>query len=378
MEYIIHLTEKCNLNCTYCYEKKGNTDISFENIKNLIEYEIKQPSKSTIIYFYGGEPLLKKDLIKQTISYINSNNNNTDFHYGITTNGTLLNDEFIKFMKENNFTTIAYSIDGNKETHNLNRKTVDYKETFNIVEKNAKKLLHNFDEVTAMPVVTKNNLSNLSKNIEYLIDLGFKYINIQFDYLQNWQDSDLPEIKNQYNKVAEIYSKKILQECDIEIPLIDNKIKSYIMDDYDCNEICQLGVKTINVGTDGNFYPCMQFVNNQDFIIGNCKTGINIGARTNLIKNSKKENRICKNCSIKKRCKHTCSCKNYILTGNINELSPVICETEKIFIEISDNMAEKLYKQNSKMFIQKFYNNNYNILKQVVKNLKKGGKFLWK
>lgn len=36
MEYIIHLTEKCNLNCTYCYENKKNKDISFENIKNVV------------------------------------------------------------------------------------------------------------------------------------------------------------------------------------------------------------------------------------------------------------------------------------------------------------------------------------------------------
>lgn len=61
-------------------------------------------------------------------------------------------------------------------------------------------------------------------------------------------------------------------------------------------------MKTINIGTDGNFYPCMQFVNNKDFIIGNCKEGIDINARLNLIKSSKKENETCKNCSIRKRC----------------------------------------------------------------------------
>ena len=110
----------------------------------------------------------------------------------------------------------------------------------------------------------------------------------------------------------------------------------------------------------------------KDFIIGNCKEGIDINARLNLIKSSKKENETCKNCSISKRCKHTCSCRNYVLTNDINELSPVVCETEKILIEVSDKMAEKLYKQNSKMFIQKFYNKDYNILKQIANKYKKG------
>lgn len=365
MEYIIHLTEKCNLNCTYCYENKRNKDISFEDIKKLIDYEISRKQKYSIIIFYGGEPLLQKNMIKNTIDYINSKKCKTDFYYGITTNGTLLDDDFIKYMKKNNFINISYSIDGMKETHDLNRKTIDGNGTFDIVEKNARKVLKSFDEVVAMSVITRNNLYNLSKNVEYLIDIGFKYINLLFDYSQDWQDEDLNEIKKQYSEIAEIYADKILQECDVEIPLIDDKIKTYIKDEYNCNEDCKFGMKAINIGTDGNFYPCMQFINNKDFIIGNCKDGININARINLIKNCRKENQICKNCSLKKRCKHLCGCRNFVLTNDINELSPVVCETEKIFIEVSDKMAEKLYKQNSKMFIQKFYNKDYNILKQI-------------
>lgn len=371
MEYIIHLTDKCNLNCTYCYENKRNKDISFEDIKNLIDYEISRKQRYSIIIFCGGEPLLQKNMIKNTIDYINSKKCKTDFYYGITTNGTLLDDDFIKYMKKNKFINIAYSIDGIKETHDLNRKTIDNNGTFNIVEKNARKLLKSFDNVVAMSVITRNNLSNLGKNVEYLIDIGFKCINLLFDYSQEWQDEDLNEIKKQYNKIAEIYANKILQECDIEIPLIDDKIRTYIEDEYNCNEDCKLGMKTINVGTDGNFYPCMQFVNNADFIIGNCKDGIDINKRINLIKNSMKENEMCKECTIRKRCKHTCACRNYILTNDINELSPVICETEKIIIKASDEMAEKLYKQNSKMFIQKFYNKDYNVLKQIVNKYEK-------
>ena len=372
MEYIVHLTEKCNLNCTYCYENKRNKDISFENIKNLIDYEISRKQKYSIIIYYGGEPLLQKSMIKNTIDYINSKNCKTDFYFGITTNGTLLDDDFIKYMKENKFINVAYSIDGMKETHDLNRKTIDGNGTFDIVQTNAKKLLYYFNEVVAMSVITRNNLFNLSKNVEYLIDMGFKYINLLFDYSQDWQDEDLKEIKKQYNEVAEIYANKILQESDVEIPLIDDKIRTYIKDEYNCNEDCKLGMKTINMGTDGNFYPCMQLVNNADFIIGNCKEGIDINARLSLIKSSRKENEACKNCSIRKRCKHTCACRNYILTNDINELSPVICETEKILIEASDKMAEKLYNQNSKMFIQKFYNKDYNILKHIANKYEKG------
>ena len=74
------------------------------------------------------------------------------------------------------------------------------------------------------------------------------------------------------------------------------KIRTYISEKYDCN----YGMNVINVGTDGNFYSCVQFVNNDKFIIGSCKEGINMSLRENLIKNVKKENNVCKKCAIKK------------------------------------------------------------------------------
>ena len=378
MEYIIHLTENCNLNCSYCYKSKKKKDISFENIKNLINYEISKKSKYSIIYFYGGEPLLQKDMIKNTIEYINTKKSKTKFYFGITTNGTLLENEFLQYMKKNNFINIAYSIDGMENTQNLNRKNINGEGTFNIVQKNAKMVLKSFNEAIAMTVVTKNNLSNLSNNVRYLIDdIGFKCVNLLFDYSQEWTDEDLTEIKKQYTQVAEFYADKILQEYDIEIPVIDNKIRTYISDEYSCNNECKFGMDNISVGTDGNFYPCVQFVNQQNFIIGNCMDGIDINARKKLIQKAQKENEVCKNCMIKKRCKHTCACRNYALTGDINKLSPIICETEKITIEISDRMAEKLYKQKSKMFIQKYYNKNYNVLNRIANKREKEG-FLWK
>lgn len=271
MNYIIHLTQNCNLRCKYCYEKKKEKEISLKNIQLLIDNEIKRKSEYVVLTFYGGEPLLKKDLIYDTINYIKSRKSKTKFYYGMTTNGTLLDEKFIKYIEQNNFLNIAYSFDGERESQDLNRVTVEGKGTFDIVEKNAKILLENHKNVVAMVVVTKNNINKLKENIEYLIDLGFKNFNLLFDYLQNWQDEDLKIIKQQYSKIAEIYYNKILEEEDITFGVFDEKIKTHIEEGYNCNEDCNLGVKSINVGTDGNFYPCMQFVGDEKYIIGNCK-----------------------------------------------------------------------------------------------------------
>lgn len=371
MNYTIHLTNSCNLRCKYCYEtNKNNNKISFENIKLLVDNEIKENKNSSLITFYGGEPLLKKDLIYSTIDYINSKKCKTKFYYAMTTNGTLLDKNFIEYIKKNKFLFISYSFDGRKETQDLNRVTTDGNGSFDVVEKNAKELLKNFDNVIAMMAITKNNIEYLEENVKYLINLGFKYFNLQFNYLDDWQDEDLKTIKESYQKVADIYYNKILKEEDISITIFDDKIKTHIQENYNCNENCNLGIKNINVDVDGNFYPCMQFVGNSKYVIGNCKDGIDFEARKNLIKESGKEHEICKTCAINRRCKHTCACQNLLTTNDINGLSPLICEHEKIIIEISDKLAEMLYKNNSRLFIQKFYNKNYDLFRQILSKIK--------
>mgnify|MGYP003298738558 CR=1 FL=1 len=58
-------------------------DITFEKIRLLIDNEIKKQSEYSFISFYGGEPLLRKDLIHQTIDYINGKKCKTKFYFGL-------------------------------------------------------------------------------------------------------------------------------------------------------------------------------------------------------------------------------------------------------------------------------------------------------
>lgn len=135
----------------------------------------------------------------------------------------MLDDDIISYMKNNNFINIGYSIDGMRETYELNRIDTNGKSNYNIVLSNAQKLLDSFDSVVAMSVVTKNNIVNLSKNVDFLIKFGFKYINLLFDYTYDWKDQDLVLIKQQIKEVSDIYSNKLIQEYDVDIPILDEK-----------------------------------------------------------------------------------------------------------------------------------------------------------
>ena len=128
-------------------------------------------------------------------------------------------------------------------------------------------------------------------------------------------------------------------------------------------------MRSINVGTDGNLYPCMQFVYDNDYIIGNCKDGIDKNKRIKLMHREVPEMAVCKNCKIRERCKHTCGCINKLTTGDVNKVHPFTCETERIIVRCADDVANKLYKEEDSMFIQKKYNPFFKIIDDLYESL---------
>ncbi len=370
MNYSLYLTDACNLNCKYCYEKgtHKNTELSFDNIKSIIDYEISQKTKESVLTFFGGEPLIKKDLIYQTVEYIKSKKTKTKFWLNMTTNGTLIDDEFVDFFKDNNFISLSYSIDGMDKTQNKNRIMLNGKSTYDIVSENAKKLLKVSNKVCAVPVITKNNVSSMYENVLNLLELGFKKISLQFDFNAKWDDNDLEIIKREMKKISLLYIEKMRAENEFSILVLDEKIRSYIDEKMDVNNDCSVGLKGANVGTDGNIYPCMQFMYKPEFVIGNCSEGINKEKQKEIHDILKQELDLCKECTIRRRCNHTCSCINYAMTGKATEVSPFTCEIERLFIDTADEIAETLYKEKNPVFIQKFYNAYYDSIENKIYN----------
>jgi uncharacterized protein len=142
------ITEKCNLNCRYCvYEgiydgrrERKNNDIKLSTIVSLLDYfnnlfKYKPRNKPITISFYGGEPLLRIEIIEKTVSYIKKSNfNNMEVEYRMTTNGILLW-KHINYLIENDFKLLV-SLDGKSE-HNSNRVfRRNNKPTFDVLKKN--------------------------------------------------------------------------------------------------------------------------------------------------------------------------------------------------------------------------------------------------
>jgi uncharacterized protein len=336
---------------------------AFQSIDFIAE---KYPVNTGIIFF-GGEPLLKKDLIRETIAY--SRTKSGYFHYKVTTNGTLLDTDFLEYANKANL-QISISVDGNEQAHNTFRRFPDGRTTFEILNGKMDLLLRYQPYTKVLMTVSPETLVHYADSVEFLLTKGFKYIVVSLDFSsKNWNELSLIELKRQYERISKIYEMHILNEEKFYFSPFEMKLASHIrQNNFECYQ-CHLAKKQISVAFDGLIYPCVQFVkdgvSNHEYAIGSVAEGIDGKMQNRLYQESKTQMQSCLKCDYNPRCNNKCSCLSWQLTGKINQVSPVVCETERILIPIVDRLGEKLFKKASPMFIQKHYNAIYPILSMI-------------
>lgn len=168
------LTERCNLHCKYCaygelygdYLPRQNKDLPWAFVDQLIEYMCKYWAssryasvyKSIAVGFYGGEPLLKMDLINQIVRLLKEKSTNSlGFRYNMTTNGILLN-QYMDFLVENDV-QLLISLDGD-ECGNSYRVTKAGKNPFHKIVSNVMLLKESFPEYFKERVMFASVLHN--------------------------------------------------------------------------------------------------------------------------------------------------------------------------------------------------------------------------
>ena len=333
-----------------------------ETARAVVDLAGKGAKKAGLIFF-GGEPLLFRDLITDTIAYARSREQKGDCRYffKITTNGLLLDDDFLNFaLRENMF--IALSLDGVKEAHDLHRRDIDGKGSYDRVVNTARRLLAVKPYSPALMTISPDTLDYYAAGVESLFNLGFSYVIASLDYSADWQDEHLPGLERQYMLLSKLYERKTLAEDKFYFSPFEVKISSHVNSKTYCHERCELGLRQLSVGPDGTLYPCVQFVGDSAFRLGDVRAGVDESARQALYSRNETEKPGCDQCLIRARCNHYCACLNRQATGSIDEVSPMICAHERIVLPIADELAERLYNRGSAIFIQKQYNEFYPLL----------------
>lgn len=118
------VTHECNLRCVYCYESnRDNAQLDADQVKGIIsEYLNNEKYASVQIDFFGGEPWLKFDLIKEVCEWVWERQWKNKYLFFTTTNGTLIHGEVKEWLRKNKERFwCGLSLDGRRETHNKNR-----------------------------------------------------------------------------------------------------------------------------------------------------------------------------------------------------------------------------------------------------------------
>ena len=311
MDYTISITNKCNLKCSYCYERHLNTEygsISDETREKISDFIINRNDADTV-YLFGGEPLLYKDIVKYYCEKIKAN------RFVITTNGTLLDEEFIKWCAERKNIIINMSHDGIKCTE----RGVDT----SLLDSNLKILLKYQPRTLVQLVYTEQTLPDLYDNVLYLKNLGVKKVSAVMDSFLVTDDPDrLGDIlREQWRKIAEIPNLFVF-----ELETKKNAIRKKE------THLCEICRKKIFINWDGNFYPCVQFQNLTEYRCGDIFVGIRADkAREDHPDYSVRSER-CSGCEIAEYCRNSCACRKMATTGTLKDISEAACMEEQVQI----------------------------------------------
>ena len=336
----LHIAHTCNLNCSYCFASQGkyNGDravMSFEVGKQALDFLIANSGsrRNLEVDFFGGEPLMNFDVVKQLVAYARSieKENNKNFRFTLTTNGMLIDDDVIEFSNKE-MSNVVLSLDGRKEIHDRFR--VDYagKGSWERIVPKFQKLVQAREGKNYYMRGTFTHANpDFLEDIKVMLDLGFTELSMEPVVCAPGDPSELtPEdmeiVKDQYEKLAEL----MLQRDDEGKPftfyhyMIDLKGGPCI---YKRISGCGSGTEYMAVTPWGDLYPCHQFVGDDKYLLGNVWDGVsntiiqeefascNVYARPD-----------CKDCWAKLYCSGGCAANAYHATGSVRGVYKSGCE----------------------------------------------------
>ncbi len=345
--------------------------MTFDTVRAAIELAMERarwenPEQSLGVIFFGGEPLLMRDVITRTVRHCQKMEEKTGqlFHHKITTNGTLLDEEFLT-SPDTAGIFVAVSHDGVPQAHDANRVDPAGRGTFDALDAKIDLLLKHKPYAPVMMVVAPNTVRHFAESVKYLYNRGFRCLISSLDYGAQWNERLMRELGKQYNRLADWYYRETMNEAKFYFSPFEVKIASHIFPGSCQAERRELGQTQISVAPDGGLYPCVQFVGDPSYSIGHVSTGIDEAARKRLYDVNGEEKETCAECAIRDRCNHYCGCLNRQSTGRLDLVSPVLCAHERTVLPIADGLAERLFAKRSAMFIQKHYNEMFPLISLV-------------
>ena len=184
----LHIAHDCNLGCKYCFAQEGEYHgrraiMSYEVGKKALDLLVKESGsrKNLEVDFFGGEPLMNWEVVKQLVEYGRSLEEKYDkkFRFTLTTNGMLLDDEILEFANKE-MGNLVLSIDGRKEVHDFMRPTRGGSGSY---DKIVPKFIKAAESRNQMNYYVRGTYTHYNtdfcEDVLHLADLGFEQISVE-------------------------------------------------------------------------------------------------------------------------------------------------------------------------------------------------------
>lgn len=325
----LHVTNDCNLRCKYCFvdekcHEEKYKQMSEDVIEKALFFALNSYLEASFfqICLFGGEPMLfwKKlnYLVKKAKEIFKDKKHGITF----TTNGTIINDEILSFIK-NNKISFQISCDGPQKQQDFLRTMVNNKGSFKLIDKNLPKFKSVSNNISVRSTITPYNM-NLSELFEFFQKKGFK--KIAFGLCSSSindliiKEKDLPNLLIECEKFSEIYLKHIIEEEKI-IEVYPFKFYFQILHfGRKKTSFCGAGKSLFSVSTEGKLFSCHRFIENESYKIGDIKNGFDerCKPRKEFLNFNVENEKKCKKCFAKYACGGGCAHEKFTSFSKIS------------------------------------------------------------
>jgi len=349
----LHIAHTCNLNCSYCFASQGKYHgeravMSFEVGKRALDFLVENSGtrRNLEVDFFGGEPLMNFEVVKQLVAYARSieKEKGKNFRFTLTTNGVLVDDDVIEFANRE-CSNVVLSLDGRKEVHDRFR--VDYAGNGSwekIVPKFQKFVEARGGKDYYMRGTFTHANPDFLRDVRVMLDLGFNELSMEPVVCPEGDPSalteeDLPIVLSQYEELANLMLEKDKEGkpftfyhymIDLEGgPCIYKRISG-----------CGSGTEYMAVTPWGDLYPCHQFVGEERFKLGDIYNGVtNKEIQNEFAACNVYAHKECKDCWARLYCSGGCAANAYHATGSVRGVYEYGCKLFKKRMECAIMVA---------------------------------------
>ncbi|MCR4397783.1 MAG: thioether cross-link-forming SCIFF peptide maturase [Firmicutes bacterium] len=359
----LHVAESCNMSCAYCFasgsaRRTGGADppadpsprgagplMSKSVARSAVDFLFRNSGqrRRVEIDFFGGEPLLNFDVVREATEYATrlADLNGKTLGLTITTNAALITPDICEFLNRYRVNAVL-SIDGRPAVHDAARRFLSGAPSYEACARGAMLLASSRAGITepytyVRGTYTHHNLDFL-QDVLHIVDSGFESVSMEPVVCAEghpWaiRAEDIPALCEEYERLAVEYVRRKrrgrpFRFFHFEIDLSGGPCLSRRLSG------CGAGRDYLAVAADGTLYPCHQFVGAEGFAIGDVENGVTDSAlRDEFSRAGVKSKAVCRGCWARYMCGGGCHAGAYYVNGSIHRPHKIGCELQKKRLE---------------------------------------------